>query len=70
MLRNRHHLPRLRFDCGRDDALLEANRALHARLTEAGIAHVYEEFPGAHTWEYWSTHIERSFRFFAEALDQ
>jgi len=35
---------------------------------EAGIAHVYEEFPGGHSWDYWSTHLERTLLFFAAAL--
>ncbi len=68
MLRHRDRLPRLRFDCGTEDALLAANRDLHTKLAEAGIPHVYEEFPGGHTWEYWSTHLERTFRFFADVL--
>jgi enterochelin esterase-like enzyme len=68
MLRHRDRLPAIRFDCGTEDSLLQANRNLHARLVEAGIAHTYEEFPGGHTWDYWSTHLEKTLRFFAEAL--
>ena len=68
ILRHRARLPHLRFDCGTADSLLDANRALHARLVDAGIPHQYEEFPGGHTWEYWATHLERTFRFFAEAM--
>lgn len=68
MLRHRGQLPRIRFDCGTEDTLLGANRELHARLLEAGIPHTYEEFPGGHTWDYWSTHLERTLRFFADAL--
>ena len=68
MLRHRLHLPAIRFDCGTEDSLIEANRDLHARLMEAGIVHTYEEFPGGHTWDYWSTHLERTLRFVAEAL--
>lgn len=51
------------FDCGRDDFLIEQNRAFHRFLTEQGIAHNYYEHDGAHTWEYWDTHVR-------EALDQ
>ena len=68
MLRHRDELPRVRFDCGTDDTLLSANRELHARLLEARIPHTYEEYPGGHTWEYWSRHLEKTLRFFGEAL--
>src|SRR5690606_380220 len=39
-------LPPLRFDCGRDDAFIEANRALHAALDARRIAHQYAEHEG------------------------
>ncbi len=64
MLRNKDHLPPIRFDCGTDDFLLEANRALHRALLDNQIKHSYEEFPGDHNWDYWSKHIEKSLRFF------
>lgn len=60
-------LPPLRFDCGADDQLIEENRELHRELDARNIAHVYEEFPGAHTWAYWETHLTDSLRFFGEA---
>ena len=63
MLRNRAHLPPLRFDCGTEDDLIGENRALHRSLTEQGIAHEYEEFPGGHTWAYWQEHLEATLRF-------
>jgi putative tributyrin esterase len=53
-------MPALFFDCGVDDGLLDQNRALHAELTKLGIAHQYAEWPGAHTWRYWSTHVRES----------
>ncbi len=56
-------LPPLRFDCGIDDLLVEENRALHRELTEAGIAHDYEEFPGSHAWDYWILHLRDTLRF-------
>ncbi len=61
-------LPPVRFDCGSDDPLLAANRALHAALLARGIPHAYEEFPGGHDWPYWETHVEDSFRFVAAIL--
>ena len=61
-------LPPFRFDCGSEDFLIEPNRELHRQLTEAGIAHEYQEFPGAHTWPYWHEHLADSLRFFARHL--
>lgn len=61
---NRESLPSLRFDCGVDDDLLAANRLLHKQLTEAGIDHVYEEFPGGHEWPYWEEHLVDTLLFF------
>ena len=61
-------LPRLRFDCGLDDDLLESNRDLHRALRARGIVHTYEEFPGGHTWPYWEAHLDDTLRFFGEAL--
>lgn len=62
-------LPPLHLSCGRDDALLEANRALHSALREHGIAHAYAEHDGTHGWDYWSRHLEDTLRFFALQLD-
>ena len=56
--------PPLRFDCGTEDQLIEYNRQLHRQLTEATLPHEYEEFPGAHEWSYWQTHVRDSLRFF------
>ena len=57
-------LPAIRFDCGTEDSLLEANRALHRALDAAGIPHEYREYPGGHTWEYWARHLPETLRFF------
>lgn len=62
---HRSQLPPIRFDCGREDPLIHANRALHASLREMGVPHNYEEYDGGHTWEYWQTHVRRTFRFFS-----
>jgi enterochelin esterase-like enzyme len=63
---NRATLPPLRFDCGRDDSLLEENRALHAALLAEGVPHSYEEYDGGHTWDYWQVHVRRTLRFVSE----
>ncbi|WP_218280881.1 alpha/beta hydrolase-fold protein [Verrucomicrobium spinosum] len=61
---NRAHLPALRFDCGTDDPLISHNRKLHETLRDEGIPHHYQEYPGGHTWRYWSTHLAETLRFF------
>jgi S-formylglutathione hydrolase FrmB len=60
--------PRIRFDCGVDDGLIEQNRALHAHLQSLGIAHAYAEYPGAHTWDYWDEHIQEAIAFHWQML--
>jgi putative tributyrin esterase len=54
---HRDKLPPLRFDCGKDDSLLEANQALHRKLVDFAIPHEFTVFPGGHDWPYWQTHI-------------
>ncbi|HEY9230401.1 MAG TPA: alpha/beta hydrolase family protein [Gemmatimonadaceae bacterium] len=53
-------MPALFFDCGVDDGYVDQNRALHDELTRLQITHTYAEWPGAHTWRYWSTHVRES----------
>jgi enterochelin esterase-like enzyme len=63
---NRALLPPIRFDCGRDDSLLQGNRDLHKRLLEQRISHVYEEHDGGHTWDYWQIHVRSTLAFVSE----
>lgn len=62
-------LPALRFDCGRQDELLAANRELHQQLVALNIAHDYEEADGSHDWSYWSNQLPVSFRWFGQFAD-
>lgn len=64
ILQNQKTVWPFRFDCGKSDELLAANRKLHKQLMKAGIAHDYEEFDGGHEWPYWEKHISRSILFF------
>ncbi|SFC02263.1 S-formylglutathione hydrolase FrmB [Algibacter lectus] len=64
ILSNKNNLPPTRFDCGKDDLLIEHNRKLHNQLIAQKIPHVYEEFEGAHEWPYWQEHIKKSLLFF------
>jgi putative tributyrin esterase len=65
---DRSSMPRLSFDCGVDDFLIEDNRRFHAFLKEQGLPHHYAEHPGAHTWEYWDTHVQSALVQHAEVL--
>lgn len=64
--KHRERLPKLRFDCGVDDRLIEGNRALHYALQTEAIAHTYEEFAGGHDWPYWQRHVAETLRFAGE----
>jgi putative tributyrin esterase len=61
-------LPKLLLDCGTEDFLIEDNRRFHRDLTAAKIPHIYREFPGAHTWDYWDTHVQEALAFHARNL--
>lgn len=65
---HKENLPPLRFDCGTEDLLIDANRLLHQQLTQASIIHTYEEFEGAHEWSYWERHLIDSLLFFNSYL--
>ena len=58
--RRRVTMPALFIDCGVDDGFIDQNRALHSELTRMRIEHAYKEWPGAHSWRYWSTHVRES----------
>jgi S-formylglutathione hydrolase FrmB len=60
--------PALRIDCGTEDFLLEDSRTFHQHLTRIGYPHEYEEFPGAHTWDYWDLHVQEAITFHAYHL--
>lgn len=62
--KNKSILPPIRFDCGIEDKLIEGNRDFHERLLDEQIEHHYEEFPGAHTWDYWEEHVKDTLYFF------
>ena len=66
--RNREILPPVRFDCGREDDLIESVRELHRQCEAKAVKHEYAEFDGGHTWDYWRAHIRESYNFFARIL--
>jgi putative tributyrin esterase len=68
LIRHRATLAPLRFDCGTEDPLIEANRRLHSDLTAHGVTHRYQEFPGYHSWDYWALHLPDTLLFFEDCL--
>lgn len=61
-------MPRLSFDCGIDDHLLDSNRRFHAYLEERAIPHTYQEHSGGHDWRYWDAHMQEALRQHADVL--
>ena len=69
ILKHQHQkLPPFRFDCGKDDELIEGNRKLHQQLKDLKIEHIYKENQGKHEWMYWETHINETLLFFDAIL--
>lgn len=62
------NLPKLLLDCGTEDFLIEDNRVFHGDLTKAAVPHIYREFSGAHTWDYWDAHIQDALAFHSQNL--
>jgi putative tributyrin esterase len=69
LLKSKGRLPAIRFDCGSEDELIEHNRELSRSLKRAGVNHIYEEYPGGHSWGYWENHLADMLRFFAMQLN-
>ncbi|MEI6042811.1 MAG: alpha/beta hydrolase-fold protein [Chloroflexota bacterium] len=66
---DRSKLPRISFDCGLEDGLLEQNRRFHAHLQSLGLEHDYAEYHGSHTWSYWDLHVQKALLQHADALN-
>jgi S-formylglutathione hydrolase FrmB len=66
--RHNEPMPALMMDAGRDDSLVDQTRDFHATLDRLGIRHEYAEWPGAHDWSYWRTHVSESLRWLAKQL--
>lgn len=66
---DRATMPRLSFDCGTEDFLLDHNRRFHDFLAnQLHLPHSYAEHPGGHTWDYWDEHVQTALRQHAEVL--
>ena len=60
--------PALSIDCGTEDFLLNQNRNFHTYLDEIGFEHLYQEFPGDHSWSYWDLHVQAALQFHLRSL--
>ncbi len=52
-------LPKIFMAVGKDDPLLEVNRAYHGVLEQAGMSVDYREDEGAHDWAFWDRNLYR-----------
>jgi len=55
--------PRLLLACGSSDRFYRQMTDLHGLFTSSGLSHEWVTGPGGHTWEYWSSVLERMLRF-------
>jgi S-formylglutathione hydrolase FrmB len=55
---------KITIDCGLGDFFLPVNRAMHQKLLEANIPHIYKEREGEHNVAYWSIAINEQIAFF------
>ncbi len=61
--------PSLCIDVGTSDALvLGGNRLFRDELHRLGIDVLYREWPGAHSWSYWRTHLPESLRWLGDRI--
>jgi S-formylglutathione hydrolase FrmB len=63
-------LPALFVDVGVGDAFLDQARAFRAAADRLGLAVTYAEWPGAHSWTYWSAHVGESLAWTAARLTE
>jgi putative tributyrin esterase len=63
--------PALFIDVGVDDRLfVDQSRAFRAALDRAHVPVTYSEWPGAHSWVYWSAHVGESLAWTASHISE
>ena len=58
--------PRLFMDIGDNDQELEMAQRVETQFNDFRLTHEWHLYSGAHTEEYWSTHVEEYIRWYAE----
>ncbi len=56
------------FDCGKEDFLFSANKALHELFLTYHIPHEFHSYQGVHNWEYWEKEFEKAILFWADTI--
>lgn len=56
-------LPPMYIACGLSDPLYEANKRLRTQLDFLKIPYAYEEWAGAHNWDFWDKAIQNFLQF-------
>ena len=50
-------VPRIYQCVGTEDFLCPMNRVVKEKMEKLNLDYTYEEFPGAHDWDFWDAHI-------------
>jgi enterochelin esterase-like enzyme len=58
--------PRVFMDIGDNDQELELARIVETQFNNYGLTHEWHLYNGAHTEEYWSTHVDEYIQWYAE----
>ena len=56
--------PGLYLSCGEQDGLYAANERFSAHLASLSLAHRFDHWPGAHTWDFWDTSLRAALAYF------
>ena len=62
--------PRVFMDIGDNDPEYEMAGQVEAQFTEVGLPHEWHLYTGAHTEEYWSSHVEEYLRWYVEVWNE
>ena len=63
-LRSTETAPGLYLSCGEQDGLYAANERFSAHLASLSLAHRFDHWPGAHTWDFWDTSLRAALAYF------
>ncbi|MDU5105952.1 alpha/beta hydrolase-fold protein [Clostridium sp.] len=56
-------IPSIFMACGKEDFLIEPNRAFHKFLVDNDVNVYYQEDDGNHNWEFWNKYLEPSIQW-------